>query len=274
MIIREAPAPSYAIMAGDWHGYRKPALRAVDQAAAALRHAPKPWMILHVGDLGITATTGGQWFLTQLSAALQAHDMTLWFVDGNHDNHAKLSRIGARVPAGRGVPLADRIWHIRRGERWDWHGRTWLALGGAVSVDRIDLLEGVNWWPEEEITPELAEAVTAAGRADVLISHDCPAGVVHSFPRRADWWAHADLERARKHAELLQRVVVGVRAGHIFHGHLHRGYSRRCDFGYGDVQVTGLDREGEEYNLALVDVHTMRVQAVRPLPAPSAAGRR
>jgi hypothetical protein len=48
--------------------------------------------------------------------------------------------------------LAGRIWHLPRGHRWRWHGRDWLALGGAVSLDRGVRTAGVNWWPEEEIT--------------------------------------------------------------------------------------------------------------------------
>ena len=43
------------------------------------------------------------------------------------------------------VALAGRIWHLPRGHRWRWHGRDWLALGGAVSLDRAVRTAGVNW---------------------------------------------------------------------------------------------------------------------------------
>ena len=38
-------------------------------------------------------------------------------------------------PDGR-EQVTGRIWHLPRGHRWRWHGRDWLALGGAVSLDR------------------------------------------------------------------------------------------------------------------------------------------
>ena len=42
------------------------------------------------------------------------------------------------------------------------------------------------------------------------------------------------------------------------HGHLHRAYQRSCDFGYGPVQVTGLDADSRLRNFAVLDVADMR----------------
>ena len=41
------------------------------------------------------------------------------------------------------------------------------------------------------------------------------------------------------------------------HGHLHRAYQRTCEFGYGPVQVTGLDADGQLRNFAVLDVAAM-----------------
>ena len=77
-----------------------------------------------------------------------------------------------------------------------------------------------------------------------MVTHDCPAGVVHAFGPRPREWAEADLARSERHAQRLQRIVDAVQPSHLMHGHLHMAYQRVCDFGYGPVEVTGLDRDG------------------------------
>lgn len=49
-----------------------------------------------------------------------------------------------------------------------------------------------------------------------------------------------------------------VQPSRIMHGHLHRAYQRSCDFGYGPVQVTGLDADGRLRNFAVLDIADMR----------------
>ena len=86
------------------------------------------------------------------------------------------------MPDGR-VPVRPGIFHLPRGHRWAWHGRRWLACGGGVSLDKACRREGSDWWPQEEITDEQERALVGGGVADVMVCHDCPAVVDHSFPR-------------------------------------------------------------------------------------------
>ena len=177
---------------------------------------------------------------------MSAAGTKLWFIDGNHEDFPQLARWG---PDGRRLGADDhpewaRIRWLLRGHRWTWHGRTWLACGGGVSLDKATRAEGRDWWPEEEITAEQEAAVIAGGHADVLVSHDCPSGVAHAYPPAPSWWDRADLHRSDWHQKRLQRIVGAVRPRHIMHGHLHRSYQRTCDFGYGPVEVTGLDCDG------------------------------
>jgi hypothetical protein len=187
----------------------------------------------------------------------------LWFADGNHEDFGQLARMASdAVPGGR-VAVRPNIWHLPRGHRWRWHGRSWLACGGGVSLDRAGRVEGKDWWPQEEITGEQETAVTAGGRADVMVCHDCPSAVAHSFARPPAWWAPADLARNDAHRERLQRIADSVRPAHLMHGHLHRAYQRTCDFGYGPVQVTGLAADGLLRNFAVLDVESMTWQLRR-----------
>ncbi len=97
----------------------------------------------------------------------------------------------------------------------------------------------------------------AAGHADVMVCHDCPSGVVHTFGQPPSWWSPADLARCDAHRERLQHIVAAVRPAHLMHGHLHRAYQRECDLGYGPVQVTGLAADGSLRNFATLDVESV-----------------
>jgi Calcineurin-like phosphoesterase len=258
-----AEAPSRIVVAGDWHGNAEHGRRVIAYAAAQLADQPVK-IILQLGDFGVWPDAEGVDYIGALLDACHDYDARIWFIDGNHENFDMLPRLAISDSE------RQRIHWLPRGHRWNWHGREWLAMGGGVSLDkagppclkcygrgayarqqcrkcgglgRFPRIEGINWWPDEEITLPQAEAAIAAGRADVLVSHDCPARVVHAFPDRPWWWAPEDILRQEAHAEILQCIASGTRAARIIHGHLHMGYQRTCDFGYGPVEVTGLDRD-------------------------------
>lgn len=245
--------PGKIVVAGDWHGNALWAMAAISDAARLLADEPQP-LILHLGDFGIWPGPAGQQYVRAVEEACHEAGVEVWFLDGNHDDPAQLRWFG---------PFMSRyryLTHLPRGWRWSWHGREWLALGGAVSVDRAIRHEGRSWWPEEEITGEQAREAIEGGPADVMITHDCPAGVRHSFGTPPSFWAQADLDRSEAHRERLQGVVNAVQPRWLMHGHLHRAYQRACDFGYGPVEVAGLDCDGGQglgVNYLVLDVRTM-----------------
>jgi hypothetical protein len=257
--------PGRILVAGDWHGNTDWAWQVISRAKELLGDEDQR-IILQLGDFGIWPGPDGEDYLSEVAGALDEADAELWFVDGNHEDFTQLTTApdwpaDAKVVIRAGVNGTGICW-LPRGYRWTWHGRTWLALGGGVSVDRVDRTEGVDWWPEEEITGEQERDVIAAGPADVMVCHDYPSGVVHSFPDRPDWWAHADIARSERHEERLRRIVDAVQPSHLMHGHLHRAYQRTCDFGYGPVEVTGLDYdEGDGANWAVLDTKSMTWEA-------------
>lgn len=255
--------PGRIMVAGDWHGDLPWALKTIWQAKELLGEEENR-VILHLGDFGIWPGHAGSRYLFEVSAALDQADAEIWFVDGNHEDFGRLDgelrhRTGdGPIPIGSGSRSLDPcIFWLPRGYRWEWHGRTWLACGGGVSLDRAARTEGVNWWPEEEITDEQEAVIVAGGHADVLVSHDRPSGVLHTFPNRPSWWDQRDVDRSERHEERMQRIVDAVQPAHLMHGHLHRAYARTCDFGYGPVQVTGLDESGKAGNFAVLNVKSM-----------------
>jgi Calcineurin-like phosphoesterase len=251
----DTAAPRRVMLAGDWHGNADWAAHVVKMTGRLLDGEPQP-LILQLGDFGVWPGAAGAAYLDAVRAACRESGVLVRFIDGNHEDFTQLDGLRANEAEhfGGSAPLA---W-IPRGTRWQWHDREWLALGGAVSLDRAIRREGESWWQEEEITQAQAAQVIAAGPADVMISHDCPSGVVHSFPPPPRFWDARDLARSDAHRELLQRVVSQVQPRHLMHGHLHRAYRRTCDLGCGPVEVTGLDcDEGDGPNYAVLDVERM-----------------
>jgi hypothetical protein len=244
--------PRVIAVAGDWHGSAEWALAVVDQVA---EEHPEIGLILHAGDFGIWPGQGGAVFLRKLNARLEKHGLWLWFVDGNHDDHDRIGKY-ERDADGLGI-AAPRIRHLPRGYRWRWHDRVWLALGGAVSIDRTERVEGLSWWPGEEITDADVTAACAGGPVSVMLTHDCPAGVTHTFGPQPQRWL-PDIVRTEKHRQRLQGVVDRVKPAYLIHGHLHRSYERWLDVPWGRMRVTGFDCDGAwSGNWAPLDVRTM-----------------
>lgn len=243
-----ATAPDRVVVAGDWHGNTDWAVGVIEQLPQLLPDEPHP-LVLHAGDFGVWPGHTGRAYLDAVSAALARVNGTLRFVDGNHEDHNRLVLYLAGDPHRdrpiqmQGSPDAPwRCWWLPRGARWTWHGRTWLALGGAVSVDRAHRRPGRDWWPREQIDADDITVATSGGPADVMLTHDCPAAVPLKLPVPSRSWAQIDLDEAQLHRQRLQHVVDVVRPSHLIHGHYHPYYHRTTvEMAHGPVEVTGLD---------------------------------
>ncbi len=239
--------PERVLVAGDWHSNAEWAVGVIEQLPKLLPDEPEP-LILHAGDFGIWPGHAGERYLRDVHAALADVGARLWFVDGNHEDHGRLYRIGKAVRGKHRVGFHygrddedTRLFWLTRGHRWTWHDRTWLALGGATSVDRTIRTTGKNWWAGEAITERDARAAIDPGRADVMLTHDCPDNVPMPLPAAPDWW---EMGPAHEHRELLGRVVDEVRPSWLIHGHYHLTHQQTVQRDYGPLQVTGLDMDG------------------------------
>jgi predicted phosphodiesterase len=163
-------------------------------------------LILQLGDWGFWWP--GDDKDERLNEMLAAHDIPMWFIDGNHDNHARL-RAQSRYQ------LRSHLRYLPRGERFELDGVSFLALGGAYSIDKAYRIEGKSWWREEEITYAEAMHAVEGGRVTVMLTHDIPWGVELTWDRKRDF---PDSIPNRK---LLRHVVDEVRPKWLFHGHMH-----------------------------------------------------
>ncbi len=249
------PEPNRIALAGDWHMNTDYACRAIRYAADQGAEA-----VVHLGDYGFTFDAG---FVRALERQLKAVKLPLLFVDGNHEDFDYL--LSRPVGADGLRRISGHVAHLPRGFRWEWAGVRFLAMGGAHSVDRPWRTSGVSWWPEETITVRQAEDAAEAGPADVLIAHDCPAGVV--IPGIDDRtgpppFPAAEIARSQEHRELLRALTDVVQPSVVWHGHYHVQYRQTVDLGYGPVVVNGLDCDGSDLaaNVAVVDVVDLLVR--------------
>lgn len=258
--------PNHVVVAGDWHGNTEWALSVIEELPRLLP-AEQNRIVLHSGDFGVWPGLAGRAFLDDVDDALAAVDAELWFVDGNHEDHHRLAALAHaagpgfrahRLPISGGISVhRPRTWWLPRGHRWTWHDRTWLALGGAVSVDHLVRAVGRSWWPEERLTPDDRAAAARPGPADVVLAHDCPSTVPLNLPRPVPaWW---DLAAADEHRAVVQTVVDEVAPSYLIHGHYHLAHRTTVAMPHGPVEVTGLDCDGATHgNVAVLDVRSMK----------------
>lgn len=226
--------PSRIGVCGDWHSNLLYGLDAIDYLHnRGIQH------IVHVGDFGYQFSPD---FLFPLNDRLIENDQYIWFVDGNHENFLELFRYPIGLDGTR--VLTNRISHLPRGFRWEWHGKKMLALGGAFSIDKDSRMPGVAWWPEEEINWDEAEKTIEAGQADIMFTHDCPSGVEIPDLRRnpMNLPAHI-LNQANNHRNLLRQVVDAVKPDELYHGHYHVKYESKLWGPDYTTKIHGLDRD-------------------------------
>lgn len=251
--------PKHVLVAGDWHG-NLPWAASVVAMLPDLLPDESPRRIVHVGDFGVWPGPAGERYLDSLDEALAAVDGDVLFVDGNHEDFSVLNtwRDHPNLASQRPIGLSPYIAWAPRGHRWTWHGRTWVAAGGGVSVDRAFRREGLDWWPEEVISEADHERIVAPGRADVMVCHDAPTSVPMSFGQWPSGWDIADRARADAHRDRLQAIVDEVQPGWLFHGHYHRYHDQLVAMTNHVARVVGLDRdEALSGNYRVVDVEAM-----------------
>lgn len=234
--------PSKLMLAGDWHGSAMWAVKAVHHAK---RNGADT--ILQLGDFGYWRDgiegLDTRKYMRVLHRALAECGIDLYWIDGNHEDHSCIEN----TPGTAALTLAEfpRITHLPRGFRWDWWGMTWMALGGAYSVDRPWRREGVSWWPGETLSGEQIAYACRPGNVDVIVAHDAPFGV--DIPgigpaHKGGQFPIDQLVASEEHRRKVARVVDAVNPTMFFHGHYHVRY--QSWYGPHRMYVSGLDCDG------------------------------
>ena len=251
--------PKRLLMAGDWHGHLLWAFKVINYAAHV-----KADTILHLGDFGWWSAGVKTWqYLREVNKELTHHGITMYWIDGNHEDHSFWHHLNGPHAHPYYAQAYPNIVHLPRGYRWDWWGDTWMAVGGAYSVDRGWSTEGKGWWEGEALTSEQFDYCTRAGKVDIIVAHDAPreAPIPGIAPDKDIWLrTNRGLRRvpdehmigANDHRRLLQEICNRVQPTEFYHGHYHKAYEGLCPIEDGrDVSfmtVRGLDRDGTTFS--------------------------
>ncbi len=233
-----SPGLDRIILAGDWDAN-------IHRACSVVQYAGIRGIstVVQLGDFGIAA--GGEWltrFLDALEEACARYAVTVLFLDGNHEYFPGLAALP--VDPGTGTrTVRPHVHHLPRGLRWRWHDTTWMALGGAHSIDRPDRKEGVSWWPDEHLTADDVRRAIEPGPVDVLLCHDAPSGAPIPGLSPTGFPA-AQLAAAEQHRDLLAEVVDATHPALLFHGHFHIRYSGLL----GNTTIIGLADDSAPLN--------------------------
>jgi hypothetical protein len=255
------------LVAGDTHGNSRWACY-----LATLAAANECELIIQVGDFGYFPNMiGGDGFLDDVDLALATHGVEMWFIDGNHDDHAALAEHrGCSGP----VAIRERIGYLPRGCRLRLGGLDFGFLGGAFSVDWRDRRVGHDWWPAEIVDRDDV-ALLGTASLDVLVTHDAPAGIHFNSGWRLP---PDDQTRADETRTLLAEVVAETHPQLVIHGHWHYAHDtelawidreateRTGDLTWASTHVAGLGGDGDDvHGWAVLDLVTVRLQ--RPAAA-------
>lgn len=153
---------------------------------------PEDYLII-AGDCGLfwvdDCTADFRYWLSEFGC-------TVLFIDGNHDDHAKLSRLDTAQMFGADVGIAgDRLYHLRRGRVYEIEGKRWFCFGGGQSVDRGRRRPYVDWWDEEVPSREEFERgvdslIAVRWKVDYVLTHTAPAEVL----KELSWASEAKKE--------------------------------------------------------------------------------
>lgn len=174
------------------------------------------------------------------------------FVDGNHENHARLAEFPEKEWHGGKVhEIRPNVLHLMRGQVYDFDGATFLAFGGASSHDvghgildpetnpnwkqdakRLERdgiwdfrTKGYDWWPEESfasMSPETVEEqkaetirnLDAVGwKVRYVFTHELPASVVALYGR--------GFYKPDEHSKFLEEIRSRLDYFRWFAGHYH-----------------------------------------------------
>ena len=235
---------------GDWHGNVGWA-RTIARVFPYL--APDVTTLLHLGDWSMPEAEVDELFA---ETGIERILVTV----GNHERFDQISPLLDKH-ADHAVRVSKLTWFLPRPARLTIAGRRVLSLGGAASVDRQSRIEGLTWFPEEAVTDEHVAAAIAGGPADLMLTHEGPAGTPvrpvqeilrtnpHKFPATA-------LEASAASRARVAEVWDAVRPELLAHGHMHVPAGGKTGDGR---RVASLGRDGQEGNLAILDIATLKM---------------
>lgn len=133
---------------------------------------------------------------------LESKPWTTLFVDGNHENHERLSAMRVYTWHGGKVhKIRPNVIHLMRGQIFDIDGCSIFTFGGASSHDKEYRREHVSWWSgelpgDEEYEEGLRNLAARGSKVDYIVTHCLPDSIQD---RIADHYEHDRLTNYLEH---------------------------------------------------------------------------
>lgn len=153
-------------------------------------------------------------------------NFTVLWIDGNHENFDWINQMPIVEWHNGLVHKDENIIHLMRGNCYNINGYNFLALGGALSVDKEQRQEHVSWWQEEQWSFSQTEYLFSTlerikicnDKIDYVISHTCPASILNPMTG----FYHDDYKDSTR--QLLDEVLAKIGIDnfkHWYFGHWH-----------------------------------------------------
>lgn len=189
-------------------------------------------IIVQVGDFGYWEHQDrGRRFLDKVSKTLVRNNLTMYWLDGNHDNHPMLWE---KYPGDSPVEIRPNLHYMNRGSIMNIGPARCLFVGGGYSIDahwRImqelqDKQPETLYWPTEMITDTEVERsirhIEMDGPIDLMFSHDVPHGLnvpgVHAEQKQ-------QIHQSEANRTQLTRIFKAAQPKMLIHGHYHVRYT-------------------------------------------------
>lgn len=142
----------------------------------------------------------------------------LYFIDGNHENFNILNSLPIENNMGK---IADNIYHLRRGQVYEFENKKILVCGGADSIDKYRRIENFTWWKEETISQETIDDIPA-GHYDYVLTHCCPRSVFEKNKIYLSTLQFLDENKINHSSEdMLEQLKNKITFDHWFFAHYH-----------------------------------------------------
>lgn len=221
------------LVVGDIHGSVPAMSYAIEFAVSrGITH------ILQVGDFGYYPKIPEYAdFLDLVSLMCTKSGVSIFFIEGNHDDHWSLDHNKKRSAF---VPVRDCLNWIPRSLRWSWCGVRFAALGGAFTTDSHRRKIGLDWHPDTEV-PRVCDY-------DTLFDHTCDVLITHDAPHVVDLYRGHTYNQALAHSRLITELASTMQPSFLIHGHHHTKHIT----GIGKTTVVGLAHDKDIPNLCVV----------------------
>jgi len=211
-------------LTGDTHGRDKKILGFIELFGLTADD-----IIVILGDAGFNYY-GNERGDKRIKRRLNGAGATIFCIHGNHERRPKsLPYYHEEIWRG-GIVYAEEAFpnllFAKDGEIYDLDlaGRKAVAIGGAYSVDKYYRLQrGIDWFADEQPSPEIKECVEAAlenanWEVDIVLSHTCPAKYIptEAFLRGID---QSTVDRGTE--DWLDSIEDRLSYNHWFCGHWH-----------------------------------------------------